>query len=50
MVPNTGSTAGGGIGFDVLIESAFFSTGVEFSFAICGVGAGFNGASSINNV
>ena len=50
MVPNTGSTARGGIAFDVLIESVFFSIGVEFSFVICGVGTGFNGASSINNV
>jgi hypothetical protein len=50
MVPNTGSTARGGIAFDVLIESVFFSTGVEFSFVICGVGTDFNDASSINNV
>jgi hypothetical protein len=49
MVPNTGSTATGSTAFDVLVESVFFSTGVEFSFVICVV-AGFNGASSIKKV
>jgi hypothetical protein len=49
MVPNTGSTAVGSTAFDVLVESVFFSTGVEFSFVVCVV-AGFNGASSIKKV